>query len=220
MNAKSLLRQVQFVWIGLNERYLNIRTSDKAQYEEKPGWWRGPRTSAAQFDDNCAYHTPDYYYVYRIIRELDPVPDDVVYDIGAGKGRIVCVMSRRAVKKCVGIELFPDLADAARTNAARVRGRKAPIEVRCEDAATTNVSDGTVYFLFNPFGRETLQVMLANIELSLATNPRRIRIIYYNSVCSDIFDSTPWLRRYSAFKTMNGLDVAFYESRLQTPGQC
>lgn len=213
MKIVKLFRQAQFAWIGLNERYLNINTSDQVQYEETPGWWRGPKTSAARHQDNCAYGTPDYYYIYRIIKVLDPQPKDVVYDIGSGKGRILCVMSRRNVKKCVGIELFEELCVAARSNAEKMRGRRAPIEIRCEDASVADVSDGTVYFLFNPFGKETLTEMLANIEKSLARNPRRVRIVYYNSVCREVFDSCAWLKRYSEFRTFNGLEIAFYESK-------
>ena len=71
MKVIKLFRQVQFAWIAMNEKYLNINTSDKVQYEETPGWWRGPKTSAARHQDNCAYGTPDYYYIYRIIKVLD-----------------------------------------------------------------------------------------------------------------------------------------------------
>jgi SAM-dependent methyltransferase len=215
MKVTKLLRQVQFAWIAANERYLNIETSDRVQYEETPGWWRGPKTSAARHQDNCAYGTPDYFYVYKIIKVLNPQPDDVIYDIGAGKGRILCVMSRRHVRKCVGIELLDDLCQTARANAARVRGRRAPIEIRCEDAAVADISDGTIYFLFNPFGKDTMQEVLAHIERSLALHPRRVRVVYYNSVCREVFDSCGWLRRTSAFRTFNGLEIAFYESQLQ-----
>lgn len=217
MKVIKLFRQVQFAWIAMNEKYLNINTSDKVQYEETPGWWRGPKTSAARHQDNCAYGTPDYYYIYRIIKVLNPQPEDVVYDIGSGKGRILCVMSRRNVRKCVGIELFDELCAAARVNAEKVRGRRAPIEIRCEDAATADISDGTIYFLFNPFGKETMQEMLSNIERSLAENPRRVRVVYYNSVCRETFDSCGWLRRTTAFKTFNGLEIAFYEGHAGKP---
>ena len=217
MKVVKLLRQAQFAWIAMNEWYLNIDTSDKVQYEETPGWWRGPKTSAARHQDNCAYGTPDYYYIYRIIKVLNPQPDDVVYDIGSGKGRILCVMSRRNVKKCVGIELFEGLCVAARANAGKMRRRRAPIEIRCEDASVADVSDGTVYFLFNPFGKETLTEMLVNIENSLTKNPRRIRIVYYNSVCREVFDGCKSLKRYSEFRTFNGLEIAFYESTAGQP---
>lgn len=209
---KKMFRQAQFAWIDLNERYLNIETADQAQYEEVPGWWRGEKTSASRHQDNCAYGTPDYYYIYKVINILAPDPDDVVYDIGSGKGRILCAMSRRNVKKCVGIELFEEFCVVARANVAKMRGQRSPIEIRCEDASIADVSDGTIYFLFNPFGRETLTEMMSNIEASLAKNPRRIRIVYYNSVCRDVLDARSWLKCFRSLKTFNGLDILFYES--------
>ena len=217
MIAINLLRRARFAWTAANEQYLNIETADGVQSGETPGWWRGPKTDAARFQDNFAYATPDYYYIYRIIRMLNPQADDVVYDIGAGKGRILCVMSRRNIRKCVGIELMDELCHAARANAGRVRGRRAPIEIRCEDAATADISDGTIYFLFNPFGKDTMLEMLSNIGRSLAGNPRRVQVVYYNNVCREAFDSCGWLRRSTAFRTFNGLEIAFYENQCTPP---
>lgn len=137
---------------------------------------------------------------------------DVIYDIGAGKGRILCVFSRRKLKKCVGIELMEEYCEIARSNAQRVRGRRSPIEIRCEDAAIADMSDGTVYFLFNPFGFDTMRDVLANIEKSLGKNPRPIRIVYYNAAHRKAFDDCQWLRRSTMFSTFNGLEIDFYES--------
>ncbi len=212
MKLAPLLRSAQFVWIAANEKWLNIETDDRIQYTESPGWWRGRASDKARHADNRAYGTPDYYYIRKIIRRLRPTTQDVVYDIGAGKGRILCVMSRYSVKKCVGIELFEDFCEVARRNAQRMRGQRCPIEMRCEDAVQTDLSDGTIFFLFNPFGAATMREVLANLKGSLAVNPRRVRIVYYNSVHRSEIETCGWLRQYDHFETFNGLRVDFYQS--------
>ena len=212
MKIPRLVRQGQLIWTHLNERLLNISTMDLTQWSEPPGWWRGPRTDRSLHSDNHAYGTPDYYYIRRIVRTLDPQPDDVIYDIGSGMGRIVCVLSRKRVKKVVGLELLPELCDISRANAANVRGRRSPIEIRCGDASTADISDGTIYFLFNPFGRETLKDFLQNLEASLVKNPRTLQLVYYNSNYGELVEKLPWIERYHAFDTWNGLPVHFYRS--------
>lgn len=212
MKIPQIVRYVQFIWIGINERLLNISTSDQIQYEEPPGWIRGPKTDKARHQDNLAYGTADYYYIYKTLRLLKLGNQDVVYDIGCGKGRIISVIGRKSVKKCVGIEMLEDLCNVAKTNVERLRGRRCPIEVRCEDAAVSDMSDGTAYCLFNPFGVNTLREVLKNLENSLLKNPRPIRLVYYNSSHRAVFESYKWLRLSNTFNTLNGLKVDFYET--------
>jgi hypothetical protein len=211
MSLRRIVRRIQFAWIGLNEKYLNIATNDRVKQDELPGW-RGPRTDRAVNQDNRAYATPDYFYVYKVAKLLRPSEKDVVYDVGCGMGRFLCVMSRGPVRKCVGIELLDDLCTAAEANARSVRGRRCPIDIRNEDACRADLSDGTIYFFFNPFGPDTFREVLANLERSLLKNPRRLKIAYYNSVCRDVVDSCSWLRRTNTFRTFNGHNVDFYES--------
>jgi histone methylation protein DOT1 len=212
MKIPRLIRHAQRVWTQLNERLLNISTMDPTQWSEAPGRWRGPRTDRSVHSDNHAYRTPDYYYIRRLIRALHLRPDDVIYDIGSGMGRIVCMLSRERVKKVVGLELLPELCDISRANAANLRGRRSPIEIRCGDASTADIADGTIYFLYNPFGRETLMDFLQNLETSLVKNPRMLRLVYYNSNYGELIEKLSWIERYHGFETWNGQPVQFYRS--------
>lgn len=210
MTVPNPVRRAQLLWNRLNDSLLNVSTVDSGQWEQFH-WSLGAQDRSVNSDGN-AYGTPDYYYVRRIVSMLRPGPGDIVYDIGSGRGRILCVACRMKVRKCVGIEISPDLAEASRINAAKVRGKRAPIEIRCEDAAAADLSDGTIYFLFNPFGPRTLEAVLNNIESSLASNPRRIQIAYYNSLHHEVLESRAWARPARAFQTFRGLRVQFYEN--------
>ncbi len=113
----------------------------------------------------------------------------------------------------MGIELNNTLCNAARVNAARLRGKKAPMEIRCEDAAKADVSDGTIYFLFNPFGADTMRDVLAGIKQSLAANPRKVTLVYFNPVLVETLRASGWMREVDGFKTFTGGQFTFWTNR-------
>lgn len=148
--------------------------------------------------DAVMYQPVDYPLLEAYLAPLAIGADDVVCDIGCGMGRILCLCSLRGVRRCVGIELGPRLAERARLNAASLRASHAPIEVRTEDATQADYSDATVIIMFNPFGAETMRATLARIEASWKANPRPIRMLYINPAHEDVLAESAWLRRTDA----------------------
>jgi len=53
------------------------------------------------------------------------------------------------------------------------------VEIIHNDATKFDPSEGTIFFMYNPFGLKTLNRVLDNIKKSLINNPRKIRIVYY-----------------------------------------
>lgn len=215
--VKITVSLLKSVWTKCNEWLLGIRTepvsSHKQVHSSGTPWWRGDHSKNAKHDDNFHYATIDYWNVRKIVRALKPGPDDVFYDIGSGMGRILCVMARHPLRKCVGVELSEPLCQIARRNAPKLRGRKAPIEIVCADAATADLADGTIYFMFNPFGPETLRDTLENIRNSLSKKPRPIRVVYYNSVHESVLETVGWLEKVRQFDSFGGLRITFWKSR-------
>jgi SAM-dependent methyltransferase len=195
-------------WRFANELCLGIATTE----QRLSGLVPQIGATSSHHADNYAYSTPDYLDLRRILARLDMTQADVFYDIGCGMGRVVCLAARSPLTKVVGIELNPALAEIARRNAASLRGRRSPIEIRTEDAATAGVSNGTLYYLFNPFGPDTLRVVLANIELSLHRAPRAARFVYVNPQHKAVLDTTGWIEQYDATRTLRKLDVLFYRT--------
>jgi hypothetical protein len=113
------------------------------------------------------------------------------------------------------VELVPELSEIARQNAKRMRFRKAQIEVRCDDCATTDLGDGTVYLLFNPFGPRTLRAVLNNIALSLEKNMRPVRIAYSRPLEEAELAATGWLSKATEFSTFFGNRVSFWSNQVQ-----
>ena len=110
----------------------------------------------------------------------------------------------------VGIELDLSL-EAARNNAARLWRKRTSIEIRCQDAATADYSEGTIYFLYLPFGPETMKDVLESIKRSVAQKPRAITIVYYNAAFGSVaLQNVSWLKRVHELKTLTGYPISFF----------
>ncbi len=192
------------------ELLLNIRT--------EPGRHPVADPAAGVYGDNEAYSTINYWFIRKIINVVGPAPDDVFYDLGCGMGRVLCMFARKRLAGCVGVEYSLDRYAQCVSNTMSLKGRRSPVEVRHEDAATTDLSDGTLFYLFNPFGPSTLRAVLDNIKRSLVTRPRTIRIVYVNPVCRDVMESCGWLRLYYMYRTMLDLYVTFWTNSADNAG--
>jgi hypothetical protein len=84
-----------------NEFFLNIETRQSAS---GPGAStnlpndKGIQTDKAAFDDNIIYLGSEYRNFPAIVRGFGLGRDDVFYDIGCGKGRVLCLVAHAAEK--------------------------------------------------------------------------------------------------------------------------
>jgi len=132
---------------------------------------------------NSDYLALDKIFVDRIY------PDDVLVDVGCGKGRVINWWLRSgATNKIVGLEL--DDVIAHRT---RKRLRRYPnVTIVAGDAVANLPSDGTVFYLFNPFGPEVLAAFKERVA-RLTTRRDRVRVIYNNCHYVALFeDDDEW----------------------------
>lgn len=204
-------------WTRLNEFALGIQTEPKGSFIRPIGDPQEPRkgefSKSARYWDNFFYTTVGYRTTRQILRLVEPRPEDVFYDIGCGMGRILCVAARKPMRKCIGVELFEPLCEIARRNAKNLRGRKTHIEVVCGDATTADLSEGTIYFMFNPFGPQTLRDTLENIRRSLAKKPRTIRIVYYKPAHKSVIEGLDWLVKVRDFEPFRRHALTIWASR-------
>jgi len=177
----------------------------------------GPRGTPAATRDlrNKPYEPLPYSGLREITSRLQLSGDDVFYDLGCGKGRVLCWLAREPIARCVGVEFDPKLAGAARANAASVVGARAQIEVRTGDAAAQDYSDATVVFLYNPFGVDVLRAVLEKLAASLAASPRRLRLAYASPTHIEVFEAFPLFaptKRISIRYDLGEMAVAFFEA--------
>ena len=136
-----------------------------------------------------AYHT-----YFSIFDRLELKPTDVVMDLGCGKGRVSCIAATYPIKESVGVEIDPPLTEQASVNAARMRGRRAPMSAICRSATEVDYDSVDIVVMFSPFGTETMHIVLGKWQESLARRPREFRVVYGNPVPSPMLAAKPWLK--------------------------
>lgn len=110
-------------------------------------------------------------------------PGDSFLDLGAGKGRMLFLAARHPLRRAIGVEVSPELADVARANlrraAAHLRCRR--VEVVTADATSYPVPDDiAIVHMFNPFRGAVLHAALRQLLASLDRSPRTVTLIYTN----------------------------------------
>jgi SAM-dependent methyltransferase len=87
--------------------------------------------------------------VNSMLAIADLKPDDIVYDLGCGDGRIVIAAARYYGVRGVGIDLNPKRVAEASAN-ARAAGVENRVQFRIDDFFKTDFSDATVVMLYLP----------------------------------------------------------------------
>jgi len=151
--------------------------------------------SLALYKDTRIYRPIPYRKLKEIIDDLNLTERDIFVDLGAGKGRVICVAAMKGIKKVIGVEMDKRLVDIARENIRRLSSECKPIAVVHADVVNFDVSEGTVFFMFDPFGEETLKEVADNIRNSLFNNPRKISIVYFRPIHRSFLDNQSWLVR-------------------------
>ncbi len=165
----------------------------------------GTDTSSPVFD----YHLNPaaHFYVpttgsiiYEILGKLPLEPHKFSFvDMGSGKGRALLVASEFPFKKIVGVELSAPLHDIAQENVRRYQ----PDTQQCKTFSLhcMNATDYVfgpepeVLFLFDPFGRDVLRRVLANLEASFNAAPREVYVVYVFPQFEALLQESSYLKR-------------------------
>ena len=190
------------------DRLLNMKTGGSNLHYAHP---IGVNKDGSDFEV-CAHST-----ILLAIKAIRLVPEDVVFVLGSGLGRAVCHFARQHVRKVVGIELETRLCESARRNAETLRGRRAEIEIINTDAVLADMSEGSVFFMFNPFGEKTLRAVLKNIEQTHNVRVDPITAIYCAPFFSHVFEEFPWLPVAKEYTRLSGMKTIIYRNEVNGP---
>jgi len=134
----------------------------------------------------------EYRVLNKVFHDLDIQDNDILVDYGCGQGRVICFASQFPCKRIYGIEISQAWAEMAQANVRKMR--LSNVEVLNMNAIDFACSDCTVFYLFNPFGEETLSHIIQNILETLKNNDRHIKIVYYNAQCNHVLEREKWIK--------------------------
>ena len=118
-------------------------------------------------------------------------------DLGSGKGMMLLVAAEFGFAFVSGVEFGRAAYEVGLENLKKFRERRPaapPVEMHFGDAGSFPLpARPLVVYMFNPFGTEVIQTVLAGMEHSLRSTPRDCWIVYVNPVHHDVFEDCSFL---------------------------
>jgi len=113
--------------------------------------------------------------------------DDVLVDLGCGKGRVINAWLHLGYQNpMVGVELDPEVAARTRKRLARFDN----VTIITGDAIEYIPTDGTVFFLYNPFDRPVWVRLKSRLE-ALFPKGSGVTLLYLKAEHADVFADDP-----------------------------
>ncbi len=117
------------------------------------------------------------------------ISNSCIVDLGSGKGQAIYMFHlNHSFKKIKGIELDEEYYNISLNNFKyaykNIPSNVEIINLNAEDYIFEK--DDNFVFLFNPFGADTLSIVMKNIYTSLKNYPRDFFIIYNNDIHNDV----------------------------------
>lgn len=139
---------------------------------------RGREYTSSENNDQeqLVYEGTEYDVIREVLTQLNPKANDIVYDLGSGYGRFVLYGAITFPAKFIGIEMV------ARRNRIAENTKKG-LNIPNAEFITGHVmnydfSEGTLFFLFNPFSKRTLP--LVEEKLNEIGKQRPIKVATYH----------------------------------------
>ncbi len=174
-----------------NTNYIQLRE----QYPNEEFWQGG--------GDTC---WTTYELIRTMVRELNMNDSDVLYDLGSGFGRVPIYTSLATGAQCKGIEIVPQRV--AESIAVKNNLNIDNLEFVQGNVLEQDYRDGTVFFLFNPFTRQTLEAV--NEKLRQLAQTKNIKVVSLGP-STNFFNRQDWLKPTEANE--HSWNLKIYESQ-------
>lgn len=195
LKEEGWLKTVQYsVLVGadslktyLRDSYLDLKYSGQLLHGNKSSNYK-------HLGANDVYHT-DYSVMPLTFNEIKISPDDILVDVGCGKGRVINYwLSRNYKNPIFGIEIDPQIA----IETAMQFSSHPNVKVICGDAIDNLPSDGTIFYFYNPFHETKVFEFEQKARDISGDNP--IVVIYYNPKSLHVFENGHWIIRHLNFE--------------------
>lgn len=135
---------------------------------------------------NDVYHT-EYPAMSIIFSQITITPEDVLVDVGCGKGRIINYwLSQGYVNKIYGLELDPAVAE----NTTMQFNNWGNVSIWSGDATLQIPQDGTIFYLYNPFSSE--KFVEFESQMAKLAQHKKITLLYYRPQSLSVFETGRW----------------------------
>ncbi len=144
--------------------------------------------SAEMTAEMTAYQPTPARHILDLISVCRFSTRDVLVDLGSGLGHVPLLVNILAGISTFGVEVQPDYAAGAEETARRLN--LSHVRFTAEDARTTDLSRGTVFYMFTPFTGAILTDVLD--RLHQLSRKRQVRICALGP-CTRILQQQNWL---------------------------
>lgn len=144
--------------------------------------------------------------ILELIDQVGFCSQDVFFDLGSGLGQVLALVNLLADVRCVGIEYQPSYATYAKQMASEFNLKN--VTIINADVRDADYTDGTVFFLFNPFGGRIFDKVMEKLRSVALT--RKITIGSYGA-CTEPIATLTWLKIHNP-DTVNDFKLAIFES--------
>jgi len=126
----------------------------------------------------------DYGALFEIFRACNIAINDVLMDVGCGKGRVISFWLSQKLKNTIyGVELDPEIAN----NTAQRFKHFSNVKIFAGDITQIHIPENiTLFYLYSPFNLTVMKKFKDTIDSKFG-----IRIVYYNPDCISIFQRDP-----------------------------
>jgi hypothetical protein len=172
--------------VGRAERIERFDERHGTTTEGKVYAWQLPHSDEGSASGEFfPYEAAPASLIREAIDSLPITPSHFTFvDLGSGMGRALLVASQVSFRRLVGVEVSCEFDRIARSNIHHYcNGRTglSRFDLQCMDARQYDFGrDPLVVYLFNPFGKDTFDVVMSRLERSLSEQPRPVFVIYVN----------------------------------------
>jgi hypothetical protein len=151
--------------------------------------FRSPgESSSLPSPEMTVYQPTPARHILDLIASCKFSNNDVPVDLGSGLGHVPLLVRMLAKIPTLGVEVQPEYAASAQETARRLNLSR--VHFVAEDARTTDLSGGTVFYMFTPFTGSILTDVLHRLHRQ--SEMRQIRICALGP-CTRILQSQTWL---------------------------
>jgi hypothetical protein len=136
------------------------------------------------------YEAANYYLLEKLFTAFRKLSNaDSLIDLGCGKGRVLVVAAHFGFTHITGIDFATELSTEASVNMKKLHQKFPQLKWKVinDNVANYTISpDDSVFFMFNPFTEEIIEMFLNKLESSCQQFPRTTWFLYASPLHKEI----------------------------------